>query len=132
MNTVIAVLSTIILAATVLTLCLGIFAYIIYKIRRRGKVKKVSAEPSPSFQSQEGRGEPVPTQVVTQSVQPLPEATAQGVQQPEKVEVAATKAKTPDLEKTPSKAVEKEVVEPPSLIRRYEPEKKKERRAEWK
>ena len=35
MNTVIAVLSTIILAVTVLTLFLGILAYIVYKTRKR-------------------------------------------------------------------------------------------------
>lgn len=39
MNIVITIISTIILAVTVLTLFLGILAYIVYKIKKRGTKK---------------------------------------------------------------------------------------------
>ena len=86
MNTVIAVLSTIILAVTVLTLFLGIFAYIVYKARKRsakyhGHPAKPKTDEKPEVSS------------------PLP---------------------PPPAEPTTS------------LIQRYEPEKKKNDRIEWR
>jgi hypothetical protein len=93
MNTVIAVLSTIILAVTILTLLLGIFAYIVYKTRKRASKQRVQPEK--------------PAEAIKESKQ-MPE---------EKTEVPAS---SPPAEETPS------------LIRRYEPEKKKEKRVEWR
>lgn len=93
MNTVIAVLSTIILAVTILTLLLGIFAYIVYKTRKRAA--KYQGKPEK------------PGQIIKEAKQ-VPE---------EKTEVPLP---SPPAEETPS------------IIRRYEPEKKKEKRIEWR
>jgi len=93
MNTVIAVLSTIILAVTILTLLLGIFAYIVYKTRKRAAKRKVQP------------GKPVE---VIKETKPLPD---------KEMEVPLP---SPPAEETPS------------IIRRYEPEKKKEKRVEWR
>jgi flagellar basal body-associated protein FliL len=93
MNTVIAVLSTIILAVTILTLLLGIFAYIVYKTRKRAPKQRVQPEK--------------PAEAIKEP-EPAPE---------EKIEVPTS---SPPAE------------EAPSLIRRYEPEKKKEKKAEWR
>lgn len=93
MNTVIAVLSTIILAVTILTLLLGIFAYIVYKTRKRAAKQRVQPEK--------------PIQIIKES-KPVPE---------EKTEMP--------LPSPPAK-------ETTSIIRRYEPEKKKEKRVKWR
>jgi hypothetical protein len=93
MNTVIAVLSTIILAVTILTLLLGIFAYIVYKNRKRAAKHRVQPEKSGQ---------------VIKEVKLVPD---------EKKEVPLP---SPPAEETPS------------IIRRYEPEKKKEKRIEWR
>jgi hypothetical protein len=98
MNIVITIISTIILAVTVLTLILGILAYIVYKMRRRGGKK-----PGLSERSEEEI-----------AIEPEPK-----------------KPKTT----TPTAPLEKEAAEIPSLIRRYEPEKKPDSgggQAEWK
>lgn len=94
MNTVIAVLSTIILAVTILTLLLGIFAYIVYKTRKRAKQRTQPEKPAETIME----SKPVPEEKVAVS-SPLPSPPAEEI---------------------------------PSLIRRFEPEKKKEKRVEWR
>lgn len=108
MNTVIAVLSTIILAVTILTLLLGIFAYIVYKTRKRGvRPKQIQPEK--------------PIEVVKEP-KPVPEEKTAVPSPPEssRLEERTIQPPSPPVEETPS------------LIRRYEPEKKKEKRAEWR
>ena len=106
MNTVIAVLSTIILAVTILTLLLGILAYIVYKTRKRAPKHRVQSER--------------PAEVIKE-----PKPVSEG-----KIEIPI---------QAESGRLVKETIQPPSpaeetssLIRRYEPEKKKEKRVEWR
>ncbi|MFB0510048.1 MAG: hypothetical protein ACETVX_06090 [bacterium] len=102
MNTVIAVLSTIILAVTVLTLFLGIFAYIVYKARKRSSRRK----PKPEKFAEK----PKPAEIVKEP-EPI-------------VEIK------PEVPPQPPISVERPQTS--GLIRRYEPEKKKEKRVEWR
>ncbi len=72
MNVVITILSTIILAVTVLTLFLGILAYIVYKVRKRASPKQpiaeVRIEPTP-VEETKPRVNEAPT---TENAQPPP------------------------------------------------------------
>jgi cytoskeletal protein RodZ len=123
MNTVIAVLSTVILAVTVLTLFLGILAYIVYKARKRS-----------------GKKRPLPTKTV-ERIEPIQTDMVKTptVTEEKKSETSTPPAQPPDSG-LPRKAGAicldegsiRPVNETPSLIRRYEPETKKDKRAEWR
>ncbi len=99
MNTIITVLSTIILAVTVLTLFLGILAYIVYKLRGRSTRRRVQ------FESALDKEKSV-----------------------DKIKSILTEQQTPILNTPPSETVGKAS----QLIRRYEPEKRSKKVAEWK
>jgi len=128
MNTVIAVLSTVILAVTVLTLFLGILAYIVYKARKRSGKKR----PLPTKTVE--RIEPIQTDLsaVTQvdMVKVPLSAQAETVTEEKKSETSTPPAQPPDSGL--SRGSIRPVNETLSLIRRYEPETKKHKRAEWR
>lgn len=75
MNTVIAILSTIILAVTILALFLGILAYIVYKMRKRGAKRKIQpAKPAETIEvtpTETPKVEKQPPPIIPEQAPPL-------------------------------------------------------------